>query len=525
MTTFLDRLKLGITAFREGYLTSAVTDTEDWSALDARRLRYQVLWAQYEQTSYRDAHTWATAYRKQYALYKYVRPIYNPAYRLGEFWKAHLFGGLLDPDAAQEGAIPIETDNEALRPAIAALWKWSRWQVKKDLLSIKGTILGDTVIQVKDDVRRGRVYLDLMYPGLLDWADKDPFGNVKAYRVLEVRADPRGKAGSVVYREDVSRSGDLVIYETFLNDEPYAWPENVDRSGTAVSRWSEPYGFVPLVVIQHADVGLDWGWSELHPIRAKVQEADDLASQVSDQVRKSIDPVWLMRGMKQTSLTLSGAADDADTDRPAPGREEIKAIWGVPEDGGADAMVANLDLESVLLHLDSILKEIERDVVELSSDIHTASGDASGRALRTARQPVTSKVIQRRANYDAALVAAHQMALAIGGWRGYDDYAGFGLDSYAQGDLDHSIADRPVFEEDPLDQIEIDNEFWKAAEQAGKAGVPLDAYLREAGWDDERIADLGASSSPVSANGVARAMQGWNAEQPELEGLLNAQVE
>lgn len=488
MTSFFDRLALGITAFKEAYLTSSVVQTEDWSAFKARRLRYSILWAQYEQTSYRDVHAWATAYRKDYALYKYVRPVYNPAWRLGEFWKVHLFGGLLDPAAGAEGAIPISTDNERLREAIALLWKWSRWQVRKDILAVRGTILGDIAIKVVDDVSRGRVYLDLLHPGLLDTVDKDPFGNVKGYVVREIVADPRKDTGTVEYREVVTRDGDLVVYETFLNNMPYAWEINVNRSGEALSRWAEPYEFVPLVVIQHNDVGLDWGWSELHPIRAKVHEADDLAAQISDHVRKTVDPVWFMKGMKKTEITLGGA--DASTDRPAPGREELKAIWGVPIDGAAEAMVAKMDLESVLKHLDSILEEIERDVIELSQDIHTASGDASGRALRTARQPIVSKVIQRRANYDTAMVAAQQMAIAIGGWRGYEGYKGFNLESYAKGDLEHNIADRPVFEEDPLDQIEISNEFWLAATQARKAGVSLEAYLQEAGWDSERILAL-----------------------------------
>lgn len=489
-TSFFDRLRFGVLAFKEAYLTSQVIDAEDWTSLDARRLRYRVLWAQYEQTSYRDVHTWATAYRKQYALYKYVRSVYNPTWRLGEFWKAHLFGGLLDPEAGPEGAIPINTDSERLREAIANLWQWSRWQVRKDILAVRGTILGDAVIQIVDDVSRGRVYLDLMYPGCLEKVDKDPFGNVKGYVVRETRADPRKKTGTVEYVEQVTREDDLVVYETFLNGKPYAWPENLDRSGEPISRWSEPYTFVPLVVIQHNDVGLEWAWSELHPVRAKVHEADDLASLIGDHVRKTVDPVWLMKGMKKTTLTLSGAADDADADRPAPGREELKAVWGVPIDGGAQAMVAKMDLGSVLEHLDSILKELERDIPELGMDIHTASGDASGRALRTARQPVVSKVLQRRANYDAAMVAAQQMAVAIGGWRGYDGYKGFNLESYLKGDLEHNVADRSVFEEDPLDQIEIDTAFWKAAEQAGKAGVELEAYLREAGWDDERIVAL-----------------------------------
>lgn len=493
MTSFIDRLKLGITAFREGYVTSSVSDTDDWSSLDARRLRYRVLWAWYEQTSYRDVHTWAEAYRKDYALYKDVRALYNPAYRLGEFWKAHLFGGLLDPEAGERGAIPIHTENERLRGAIAELWRWSKWQVRKDILSGRGTILGDAAVQVIDDVERQRVYLDLLHPGLLDDVVRDPFGNVKGYTLREVRLDPRGGERTVAYKEVVSRDGEFVRYETFLNGEPYAWPGNLDRTGNPVSAWAEPYGFVPLVLIQHNDVGLDWGWSELHPIRSKVQEADDLASMISDQARKAVSPVWLMTGMKSSTITLTGATADSDT--PAPGREEIKAIWGAPSDAKAVPMVANMQFAGLLEHLKSVLKELERDVLELSPDIHTASGDASGRALRTARQPVAAKAAQRRAAYDGAMVAAQQMAIAIGGWRGYAGYEGFGLDSYAKGDLEHNIAERPVFPEDPLDDIEINTAFWEAAKRAVEAGVTLEAYLRDVGWDEERISALGLEGS------------------------------
>lgn len=490
MTSFMNRLKLGVIAFKEAFLTSPVVDTSDWGSQNARRMRYGKNWAWYDQTSYRNIHQWATAYRKQYALYKYIRPIYNPAYRLGEFWKTHLFGGLLDPGAGEKGAIPIFTENEALRAAIAMLWKWSRWGVQKDVLSVRGTILGDAAIRVIDDVQRGQVYLDLMYPGTIETIEKDPFGSVKGYTLLEIRDDPRGKTGTVTFEEVVSRDGDFVVWETFLNGQPYAWPENTDRTGQAVATWQEPYGFVPLVVLQHNDVGLEWGWSELHPIQAKVQEVDGIASQLSDSIAKFVDPSWLMSGTKrpESGVLVFGGAD-ASTDRPEPGREEVNSVW-VGASGKAEAMVPTLDLEGMYLHLDSLLKEIERDMLELSSDIHTASGDASGRALRVARQPVVSKALQRRMNYDAGLVAIQQMAISIGGYRGYDGYQGFNLDSYTRGDLDHYITDRPVFEEDPLDRIEVDTAFWGAAAKAVQAGVSLEAYLREAGWDDARIAEL-----------------------------------
>jgi len=489
MANIIKRLRTGLLGFKEAFLTSPVEPSSDWGAQDARRLRYDVLWGAFDGTAYRNVHKWAAQYRQDYGTYRYIRPIYNPSYRIGSFWKTHLFGGNLDRDAQDLGAIPIVTDNESLRPAIAMLWQWSRWNVQKDVLATRGTIQGDVAIQVIDDVNRGRVYLDIMNPGRLESVDKDPFGNVKGYVIAEERTDPQSSVRTVWYTETVERQGDSVVYSTYRNDDLYAWPENVDRTGTAVAQWSEPYGFVPLVLIQHNDIGLDWGWSELHPIRAKIQEADDIASQISDYIRKKVNPIWLMKKMpKPKSNSLAGA--DATTTRPMPGREESQMIWNVDADADAVPVVTDMKLDNVLMHLSSLVEEIERDVIELSPDINTASGDASGRALRVARQPVVSKVLQRRMNYDAGLVAAQGMAVAIGGWRSYEGYEGFNLESFAKGDLNHHIGDRPVFDEDPLDQIEINNAFFTAAGVAANVGIPLESYLKEAGWDDARISAL-----------------------------------
>ena len=84
-------------AFREPYLISRFDDDAEFCDFDARRLRYAIYWAFYENTAYRKVHGWATRYKVDHGLYRYIRNIYNPAYRLGEFWKAHLWGGTLDP--------------------------------------------------------------------------------------------------------------------------------------------------------------------------------------------------------------------------------------------------------------------------------------------------------------------------------------------------------------------------------------------------------------------------------------------
>jgi hypothetical protein len=55
------------------------------------------------------------------------------------------------------------------------------------------------------------------------------------------------------------------------------------------AEWDYPYGFTPMVVFQHNNVGLDFGWSELFPGLSKFREVDDLASKLSDQIRKMVD--------------------------------------------------------------------------------------------------------------------------------------------------------------------------------------------------------------------------------------------
>ena len=266
----------GLRAFREAFLsadTLASPGSDDFADFDARRVRYEILWAFYENTAYRSIHAWATAYKAQYGLYKYIRSLYNPAFRLAEFWKTHLWGGSLDP-AAGDGdvvtsALPIEIGsasrgpgNAGLRPAISQIWTWSNWPIRKDVITLWGTILGDVGIRVVDDTARAKVYLAAVHPGTLAGVTLDAYNNVKAYTIEEARTHPDHPAETVTYTETAERGyGDDVIFRTTLNGTPYAW-------NGAAAEWVEPYGFIPLVLIRHNDTGLPWGWSELHPSRA-----------------------------------------------------------------------------------------------------------------------------------------------------------------------------------------------------------------------------------------------------------------
>jgi hypothetical protein len=483
----------GYKAFREKYVSSDQINLANFTDFDARRLRYSILWAMYENTAYDKIHTWSVSYKSEKGLYKYIRNIYNPSYRLAEFWKAQLLGGALDPAAGDGEEVPsalpitMETESAELRKAIAQVWQWSNWQIKKDVFGLWTPVLGDGVFKIVDDPTREKVYMKVIHPSRLADVDLDDFGNVKGY-VLEYKLpDPRdGRSGDVTYREVVTRENDSddVFYHTYLNQGLYAWSDNG-------AEWSVPYGFVPMVVLQHNDVGLDFGWSELYPGLSKFREVDDQASKLNDQIRKLVEGAWLMAGVSRPGTTPVVTGQEATEEKPQPGREELKALYTANAQAHADSLVAPIDIASVAASIKDLIAELERDFPELRVDLANATGDISGRALRINRAPAEGKVLQRRPNYDNAIVRAHQMAVAIGGRRGYGDaFNGFDLDSFEAGKLDHQIGERDVFEPDPLDELEEDGKFWENAKKAKDAGVPLVVYLKKQGWTEDAIGEI-----------------------------------
>jgi len=490
--SYFDRLwsatMAGYKAFQARMMGTDLLVSDNFTAFESRKLRYAILWAMYENTAYDRMHTWAAAYKNTYGLYKYVRNIYNPSYRVGEFWKAHLLGGTLDLNAGDgsqvPSCLPIVTTDDNLREAISQVWRWSNWQFKKDILGLWGSILGDGVLKINDRPDKGRVYMQVVHPGKLKDIELDEWGNVKNYILEERRPDPRnGRKGSTVtYREVATRDGDAVVYQTYLDDTLYAW------SPDQGAEWTEDYGFVPMVVFQHNNVGLDFGWSELYPGLSKYREVDDQASKLHDQIRKIVGAPMLMAGVSKPKSAVRVEGETPSEDKPEPGREELPYIYTDKENAKAIPIVADLNIKDVSENLQSLLKVIESEYPELSADLHNVNGDISGRALRINRAPAADKVLQRRPNYDDAIVRAQMMSVSIGGMRGY--FPGYDLDSFGAGKLEHAIGDRPVFTGDPMDKLEEDKEFWATAKAARDAGVPLTTYLELEGWEPDKIAKI-----------------------------------
>lgn len=498
----MTRLTAATKAFQKPDLLTDPLDLDaDFNEWDSRRLRYNIYWAFYENTIYDEiaARNWPKGYKTLFGLYKYIRNIYNPSYRLGEFWKAHLWAGALKdiPLVFPKGVV-----DENLLAAINQIWQWSNWEVNKDIVPLYGSVMGDVGILIVDDTVHGKVFFDVVHPGNIVAVEKDQMGNVKAYEIQEERPDPRrldlgheNIDNSVVYSEIAIRDGEDVVYTTLLDGKPWAWNE-------VGHTWTRPYGFIPMVLIQHNNVGLEWGWSEIHPGQSKFREVDDQGSKLNDQIRKMVDSPWLYAGVTKpatspttTETSLTGTAA---LKRPQPGREEIPAIYG-PEGATATALVSDLDIEAAGNNIQRIIKEIERDYPELRLMALDAEGGGiiAARALRLARQPAETKVNQRRPNYYNALVRANQMAVAIAGFNDYQGFDGFDLNSFGQGLLNHSIGQMPIFAVDPLDDLELRKEKATVAKMWTDAGASIQQAALQAGLtEDEATAltevDLGA---------------------------------
>ena len=487
----------------------------DYGSYPARRGRYAVLWALYENTGYQAIHRWAAQFKVDFALYPNIRNVFNPYHRLVEFWATHTYTGTIDPETGdgtvRPSAIPIETRNESLRPVIGQILAASDWESNKTILARIGSAVGDVGIFAVDDTLNSQAYMEVIDPTSIVRYVADPQGQCQLYSLEEWRPDPRpgavvdsyGEVNRVVYREDgVLERGDDgkpigCRFSTYLDDTPFSWSD-----GSGEHSWVEPYPFVPFVLIAHVKIlpKSPFGMSAGQAVLSKIREIDDVASRFGDFVAKAVDVPWLFAGVPTPTSNPSATG----------GPLNIPALYAGAE-ARAQALLSHLHLGHVDAHIKMLGEEIEQDLPEIRRDIENAVGDASGTALRVAQQRVETKGQSCRAGYDSATVRAIQFCIRISGIRGYAGFEEFSPEKIAADPkvIEFRVKDRPIFRKDILDNLSVQKEFWANAESADRAGVPIEAYLRDQGWSEERIAMVMKARDDAMEKGlpVGRAKQ------------------
>jgi hypothetical protein len=461
---------------------------------NGRTQRYDALWGLYWNTAYDNLATYMRTQPVGSKLYKYTRGLRNPVARWADFYVANIWGGPLD-NAAGDGskvpsALPIESENEALRPALARLWLWSNWSSKRNLATRYSTTLGDLFIKVVDRPDVERIYMQALWPGAVKDVLWDDFGNIKLLITEYDKRDERSilhtasssnsseTAKTYRYREVMEHprmwGGNTTRVSTYRDGALFGYPENDNQPV-----WELPYDFVPAVHVPWVDVGMDWGAVGYAPVLRKIDGANAAASLLADQIAKLVNTPLVAYGIQAGDITVQASPEGIP----------ITYVSKPPTEAKIERMIADLNLEDGLGLLNAQLDEIGDDLPELRMAQALRSG-MSGEALGRAFADVMAKVQAVRAAHDSALVRAQTMAVAIAGESRYHkDFSGFNLQTYNAGGLDHNIGDRPVLPPSQYEEDQARLVLWQAVEAATRAGMPLTTALREvAGWSQEQIA-------------------------------------
>lgn len=440
-------------AFRRTYTIGY--DTTETQRNAVQTARYSHLWSLYDNAIFDDAAAWAQ-YKGYYGLYRLIRPIYNPVRRLVDFYAGIVYPGVLtiDPNQVPDGglmAIPFADGTDAaLLDAIAQSWQWSNWQVNSTVFVTYGAALGDVAVEVVDDLDRGVVYANVLWPWMVEDLGLDSTGNVTEYAIeYDYFGDDNRR---YTYRKEVD--GDRIA--TLRDGRPYSYYEN------SPAEYENPYGFAPLIWAKHKDIGTINGRPAVRNI-VTLDELNSLASHMADHAHKIMDAPVVLSAESVRMPSADKAAATSAGDRTA---EKVNFVQTEP--GGA---VSTIDMPEgeIVSKLQLLYDEIERTHPELTLyEKLREQSNVTGPGAEAMSGDVTHAVLNARASYDTQSVKLFQMLVAIGGYRANTGSWGpalnnqqrkflpFDLESYKAGDLDLQIMPRPVIPMTPLDTIEYE---------------------------------------------------------------------
>lgn len=490
----------GLAAARRVYEDSGDSQQRDWMT---QQSVYALLWMYFSNelferfSSLGYSQVW-NQYKSNYNLYRNIRALYNPTRRLVNFYAGQVYPGVLPvndeeiPDGISE-AIPLGKDtSDTLKVAIRQFWQWSNWQAQKAVMVRYGAIFGSVLVEVVDDVEHRKVTGNVVKPSIVPEIVLDSAGNVKYYS-MEYQSYDEEQNQYYVFRKEVDR--DIIRY--YRDGQPYNYGD-----GATVPN---PYGFVPAVWAKHFDVGGQIGSPTIAGSIPKIDELNGLASHLNDQIHKVVGApavLWSSGGVKNL-FSQEKRVGTEDLPTPASDQESILLLRG-PADGHVDSLAGNLDIPGTIAAMQMALEEIEHDLPELTvfeelRQMTQLTGPAAERLVA----PAISRLVEASGNYDLQSVKLFQMALAIAGeransgaWgpslnRQQQKFTSFNLTSYQRGNLDFVITPRTLLRPTGYELALEKQAYWTGIKTGVDAGVPLEVLLKEEGWSDERLAELG----------------------------------
>lgn len=443
---------------------------------DQQRL-YLERWSLYDGSLFADLHS-RNPYRDDPAIYQNTKLLWKHAESVGDFWAAVIYRGALSTDGkplpdGSTGAIPIEpqagTDerNAELLKAISALYVAWNWQQQMSLRPLYASVLGDCLTELVDDTGRRFVYPQIVWPGYVKEIELDYVGNVRRY-VLEYPVTERDDRGNVEKSYLFTKEVTPEEFRYFHDGQPY------DHYGTGAVV-ENVYGFVPAIWDRHriGAPGLSRGRSALDGTRQALLVLNSIFSHALDHQRKIFFAPLMVTG-RAGGRRREETVDLGTPPTTAKDLAESFKVVGVPE--GANLLQPNFNIGETR----ALLEDLRIGILDETPEARfypmlREMQNVTAPGAKAAIGDVENRFKLAHPGYDIQTVKLFQMAIAMcghnvqtGAWAIDEEtgrqrrlsprqmaFARFDLTSYAAGDLDMTILERPLVAPSEQERAEL----------------------------------------------------------------------
>lgn len=425
----------------------------------------------------------------------------NPTRAVVDFYAATMWPGTL-PDA-----LPIEMDDDnpypdAVREAIQRVWEWSNWESRKQVYARNAAMLGDSLIKISTRQNTAgetdAVYLQLIEPDYLTDFDVDERDYLTFIR-LDIPRQRRtdGKTEQYLHTEVWDKAAGT--YRVWEHQHPGRAIEQLGTPTVEADILSEfGFDFLPFVHSKFIDLGNPRGVAAMTPALVKAHEASRMASRLHQVA---------FQYQKPDMVLYSDLTDEDNQPLPPPiindngGPLELaEAMFHrLPSGWKLQHLIANLPFVAHLEILNAHLEHLQQtDLPELAYYRVADSREMSGKAIRFMLTAAIARAQEARANAEAALARANQMALTIGGLAGLPGFTDFADDAYEQGHFNHWFSERQIIPLADDERADVEKVRAETAALHMAVGYPEDRILEDLGMTESEIAEYRASQ-PGSA--------------------------
>lgn len=376
-------------------------------------------------------------------LYSGIKPLY-----LTLAAAVDIDAGLIPGGWAWEEDAP-----EAWEVARHQLFEWSDWRRRGVLYVHYGAVFGSVGLRIADLRDRGQVQLSPCSPEqfmLVDAGQYDPQPTMAFW--LEQR---EGEDGPVEYAEVITAQEVRTYWDgkpLGIEGRPAAYPNEL--------------GFVPFVETRHKETGDPLGECTYQGVIPMIDELNQLASYLADNINKNQEPQWAVFGAKASELTKSG-----------------DNVWFFENpQASVTPIVPKLDIAGALAFIDRVDQNVKDALPETAYNALKEKTQIATATLELQLGALVVKINRCRPNYDQGLIDALRLCGRAGATLGLGEIA------VLDDELLAFDEERPVLPLDALTAIQIE-----------QAQLSLDMQKSLAGGDGMTLA--------VNANGEMSTRQ------------------